>query len=176
MEMETTIQALVMVLVVFFCIDKMQTRKTVKKLSINSNFGCLNKAAMEMELERRRPKSGSMALVGWDVAGMGKANSLHGEEWVNTRVMMALDLLKFRLRRSDLVLGQKNSGDEFLLLVPQEDVEGVMEKVIGAFWHYPLSEGVEPIYIAWVPFEDSKESPVRVMEEVYKVKKEVKGK
>ncbi len=154
-------------------------KNQVSRLSINPNFGCLTRTALEMRLERRnKVKSGRMSIIGWDVSGMGLANSKHGEEWVNTRIRTALHLVMDNLRKGDNV-GQLNSGDEFIAVVPTEDVAGVIAKITEVFNIYTLRVDNKPsiyissnVYDSNIPF---KENAAQVMDKVYIIKNVMKG-
>lgn len=150
--------------------------KTLK----NSNFSCWNKQAGEIvgPWVARRIKSGHQTMMGIDVAGMGLANSdpNRGEVWVNTQLTIALATIA--TMREIKFSCQKNSGDEFLVLCPTEDLAGVMQKVEQAF----LDVGFR-VYIGVVSYDPTLGSnPVeswtlngdRAMVEVYKVKKAAK--
>jgi GGDEF domain-containing protein len=151
----------------------------VNRLSINPNFGCLTRTALEMRFERRRKvKTGKRVMIGWDVSGMGLANSKHGEEWVNNRIKAAIRLTQDNLRSGDCV-GQLNSGDEFVATVPAEDAEGVMAKIAEIFGIWSLREDGKPaVYIACVDLDEGlafKANANNVMNKVYKIKKASKG-
>lgn len=156
-----------------------QLKMQIMKLGINPNFDCKTRTAMEVAVKSRRIKSGTLALIGWDVAGMGKANSIHGEDWVNTRVKTSLALVSAMCRAED-VIGQLNSGDEFVMLVPIEDAAQLIEKIKYIFGLNPVAQSGESIYISYVeydttlPFSGPSSNATKVMEKVYQLKKEMK--
>lgn len=145
----------------------------LKESWTNSNFECLSKQAGEKlgPWVARRPKSGREVMIGIDVAGMGAANSAHGEKWVNKRVRAAL--AEVRKIRDVQLLTQKNSGDEFLILCPEEDVLGVSAKVESIFLSQEFGT-----YIGWVHYDytlDWVGNGDAAMEVVYKIKQARKG-
>lgn len=159
----------------------------IDSLSVNPNFGCLTRKALEIEFERRKAVRPNRAIIGIDVAGMGKANIREGEAWVNKQIQSALDWIKKHTRCTDLLIGQLNSGDEFIFICPLDNVEGIVGKIKEIFNIYHLNPGDgEAIYIAWREYnEDLPLSPLPsdplgdsnsslVMDEVYNLKRRAK--
>jgi GGDEF domain-containing protein len=143
--------------------------RLVGALSINPNFNVVTRvAALEMVGQRR--VVGKQSVVTFDVAGMGKTNQQHGEQWVNRAIKDALAEVRSTLRASDLV-AQLNSGDEFFV-VTTGDVTVVQAKVQEAFAkHWPGG-----IYIASCTVQgDVMEAVVASMERVYEIKAVKKG-
>lgn len=159
----------------------------IDNLSVNPNFGCLTRKALELEFERRKAVRPNRAIIGIDVAGMGKANLREGEAWVNKQIQCALDWIKKHTRVTDLLIGQLNSGDEFIFICPLDNVEGLVSKIKEIFNIYHLNPGDgEAIYIAWKEYdEDLPLSPMpsdpmgvsnssEVMDIVYDLKRRAK--
>jgi hypothetical protein len=133
-----------------------EAQSILEELSNNDNFGCLNRAAMRITVERRVAKtSGLLGLIAIDVAGMSTANSREGEPWVNHRIFSALEWLRENTRGSDSIIGQLNSGDEFLFLVDLGEVQGFLARVIEAFNRFNLNpdSGKDGAYVGWVEYD-----------------------
>jgi flagellar biosynthesis protein FlhB len=153
-----------------------QLQRTISTLSINPNFNVLTRRGMEHAMERRRSSTHTaQAIITWDVAGMGKANQLHGEQWVNTRISTAL--ASITLRKGECIIGQLNSGDEFLLVCPLMDAAHLATRIQTAFQDNALGEG-EAIYLNWQemdPTQDIAHNAASCMEGVYRIKALRKG-
>lgn len=162
----------------------------IEKLSINPNFGCLVRGAMQMRIEKLVANSKErFAVIALDIAGMGLANSREGEAWVNKQISSAIRWLQEHLRSTDAICGQLNSGDELLIVCLLKDAEGLAEKVKYAFdlFHLNPGTGKDSAYVAWVeyyeslPFTPPLDEPeanansTRAMAEVYKLKEIAKA-
>jgi GGDEF domain-containing protein len=145
-------------------------RKCLARVSVNPNFNVATRVAALESLERRKTGKGS-SVIAFDVAGMGKANQTHGEQWVNERIRVALAEVRASLRTTD-VIAQLNSGDEFFIVVRSGDELQVMAKVLSAF----STHWDEGIYIASsVVSGNVMSSVVSTMEKVYMLKAVKKG-
>lgn len=163
-----------------------QQQVEMDRLSVNPNFGCYVRGAMEMQVGRRVQDGVPLALIALDVAGMGRANSLKGESWVNEQITLAIKHMRATLRSTDQICGQLNSGDEFIVMCPLGDMEMVKAKVEEAFNLYHLNPDIADTMIGSycvaieydhsVPFCPRQGSPTedantsRAMEKVYELK------
>lgn len=170
MELVMVLMVALMAAILVVLVD---LRKRVELLSVNPNFGVLTRQAALMESANGRRRGGSDHVVVFDVAGMGRMNSLHGEEWVNKAIKAALDEIRAGLRAGD-VIGQLNSGDEFFVSIKSSNPIKVRGKIMDAF----LTHWSEGIYLWSVEVEAGEsviEAARRGMEHVYETKRQMKA-
>lgn len=158
--------ALLGTIAVYLC----QLKSQIKELGVNPNFNVLTRTA-GLNICRRSNRGKNISVVTFDVAQMGKHNSLFGEQWVNAKISSALTCVRKSLRKGDII-SQLNSGDEFFIIVRTGDEEAVITKVVAAFSvHWPGG-----IYISSAKVDNEGILPAiqRGMETVYQLKKEKK--
>lgn len=149
--------------------------KELERAYINSNFNCYNRNGAEvkgnrfLETERRRAESGELAMICFDVAGMGNRNQEIGELAVNEAIAAAIGEIK--AWRGIEFFSQLNSGDEFVLLTDKVHTAGILDKLDVLF----KTHGFEGIYGTVENVVDCYiESANKAMEKVYELKKKVK--
>ena len=152
-------------------------RRLLSNAYINSNFNCYTRVGAEvvgnelLRKERRRIASGQLAMITFDVAGMGEKNIEIGELAVNAAIKSVLDDIKSW--RGVRFLSQINSGDEFAIVVDRVDVDGIairideLLKLAGFKGAYVASLLIDPSHSYF-------DAAHKGMESVYKVK-QIKG-
>lgn len=115
--------------------ENTELRAQLERSYFSTNFGCLNRTGCEVQgtrlikQERRRCASGELVLICADIGGMGTANKLYGEVEVNSRVRKSLEEIAQMRGIELLLIGQLNSGDEFLFAVNRSDADGVINRM-----------------------------------------------
>jgi len=101
-----------------------QKDELINRLSWNRGFGCYNKAGFA---EMKWPEIAHIAkwIVYFDVDGVHEINEEHQTYDVFNAMMK--DVLS-KLRSTDIIAGQYNSGDEFLICITEQQGEWISEQ------------------------------------------------
>lgn len=116
--------------------DKEELKELVKKLALNSGYGCFTRTGLE-EIVWPRVWEQAEWMIFLDIDGLHALNAQYETyEPVNAMIFRALSVL----RQHDIKAGQLNSGDEIIIILLKDkrrdkpvDPESVVGRLVVSF-------------------------------------------